>query len=573
MRLFRITILFVIALTGVILLTRQVQVGPELAERGEALGVAAPAGSRLNAILTSSQSDAGDEFAAAIPVTMYVSELSLEPRAAELSVEQELDSPLSLAEQAERQQAALDLPPDPQIQIASAGPEPDAPILGVNFAALDYAETATNAPPDPEIAVGPNHIVAVVNVAIQIYSKTGSDATAVIPANNFFGTHPDCDEGLLYDPNVVFDEEIGRYLIGFDMGPFSTDGGYCLAVSQTSNPTGAWFLYFFHLNNNSTWVDFPQAAVTDSYITVTGNLFDYVPSPSTNYMGAKIWAFNKSQLYAGGAVVPQSATLGDDYFTMQPLHLHGVAESSWPRHGQRIYFLADQFDGAHYSLFVWEPGNVPVLVNEINLGQGGFPINVPQNGPGLLRANDYRLLDFEYRNNYGWLTQTVSCNPGGGTSNCLRWAQILLVNGQLGPAGSGTYGSSSEHRIYPDLAINRCNDLVIGYTKSSTSSFPGIWFTGRKQLDSAGTLQAEAQLKAGEIAYTSFASDPSPHRWGDYTGMTIDPDGLRFWYIGEYSKDIATASRWGTYIGAFTYPNCQPINVTDRLYLPILARP
>ena len=570
MRVFRVIFLFLVILSGVILLTRQVQVGPEVAVRGVVLGVAAPAGSRLNDILNHDQAAPGDKIEAATPVTMHVSELTLEPYASELAVDQELESPLSQAEQAELQQAALELPADPQVQQASPGPEPHAPILGVNFAGIDYAETGTNAPPDPEIAVGPNHIVAVVNVAIQIYTKTGSDATAVIPANNFFGTHPDCDEGLLYDPNVLFDEELGRYLVGFDMGPFSTAGGYCLAVSQTSDPTGAWFLYFFRLNNNAAWVDFPQAAVTDSYITVSGNLFDYVPSPSTNFVGAKIWAFNKSQLYAGGAVVPQSAEMGDAYFTMQPLHLHGAAESTWPRHGQRIYFLADQFDGAHYSLFVWEPGNVPLLVNEINLGQAGFPINVPQNGSGLLRANDYRLLDFEYRNDYGWLTQTVSCNPGGGTSNCLRWAQVRLVNGQLGPAGSGTYGSSSEHRIYPDLAINRCNDLVIGYTKSSTSSFPGIWYTGRKQLDSAGTLQAEAQLKAGEVVYTSFASDPSPHRWGDYTGMTIDPDGQRFWYIGEYSKDIATAARWGTYIGAFSYPNCQPITVTDMLYLPLL---
>ena len=62
-------------------------------------------------------------------------------------------------------------------------------------------------------------------------------------------------------------------------------------------------------------------------------------------------------------------------------------------------------------------------------------------------------------------------------------------------------------------------------------------------------------MKAGEITYTAF--DGAPRRWGDYTGMTIDPDGQTFWYLGEYSKITGNANgRWGTYIGSFTYPDC-----------------
>jgi hypothetical protein len=85
--------------------------------------------------------------------------------------------------------------------------------------------------------------------------------------------------------------------------------------------------------------------------------------------------------------------------------------------------------------------------------------------------------------------------------------------------------------------------------------WPSIWYTGRKAGDPAGTLQAEAQLKAGEILYTAF--DPSPRRWGDYTEMTIAPDGTTFWYLGEYSKNTGTTSgRWGTWIGSFSFTDC-----------------
>ncbi|MCA9993163.1 MAG: hypothetical protein KDE29_19380, partial [Anaerolineales bacterium] len=125
----------------------------------------------------------------------------------------------------------------------------------------------------------------------------------------------------------------------------------------------------------------------------------------------------------------------------------------------------------------------------------------------------------------------------------------------LGPAGGGTYASNSEYRFFPDLAVNHCNDMVVGYTKSSTSMWPSVWYTGRQNGDPVNTLQAEAQLKAGEIAYVAF--DGSPYRWGDYTGLTIDPNGLTFWYLGEYSKNTGTTNgRWGTYIGSFTYSGC-----------------
>jgi hypothetical protein len=106
------------------------------------------------------------------------------------------------------------------------------------------------------------------------------------------------------------------------------------------------------------------------------------------------------------------------------------------------------------------------------------------------------------------------------------------------------------------LAVNRCGDMAIGYTKMSSSTFPSVYYTGRLATDAPGSLQAETLLKAGEIAYTSFETS-APRRWGDYTEMTISPDGNTFWYLGEYSKNTGTADgRWGTYIGSFSFSAC-----------------
>jgi len=146
----------------------------------------------------------------------------------------------------------------------------------------------------------------------------------------------------------------------------------------------------------------------------------------------------------------------------------------------------------------------------------------------------------------------IACDPGSGTVNCVRWAKIKLADASV--ADAGVY-ASDEYRSYADLAANACGDMAVGYTKSSSSIYPGISYTGRLSGDPAGVLQPETELIVSEIEYTAF--DGSTYRWGDYTGMTIDPDGKTFWYLGQYSKDTGTTNgRWGTYIGSFSFAGC-----------------
>ena len=49
-------------------------------------------------------------------------------------------------------------------------------------------------------------------------------------------------------------------------------------------------------------------------------------------------------------------------------------------------------------------------------------------------------------------------------------------------------------------------------------------------------------------------------RWGDYTAMTIDPDGCTFWYTNEYYE--STGLNWQTRIGSFKFAQCTPVDTT-----------
>ncbi|MCA9937482.1 MAG: Ig-like domain-containing protein, partial [Anaerolineales bacterium] len=275
----------------------------------------------------------------------------------------------------------------------------------------------------------------------------------------------------------------------------------------------------------------------------------------------RVWAFDKAAMYAGASASAVSVGLGVAEDTPQPLNLHGWAQGTWPSSGPHYFLTETNYNGRDYTVFSWNDpfgANNFSAVGTVDLQAAtgvtaGMPLDVPQSGGSNVQANDFRPQDFEYRNGYGWTVQTIACNPGSGTVDCIRWAQINPATATV--VDAGVYASNGQYRFFGDLAANHCNDMVVGYTKSSTSMFPAVWYTGRESGDPAGTLQAEAQLKAGEITYTAF--DSVPRRWGDYTEMTIGPDGVTFWYLGEYSKNTGTSNgRWGTYIGSFNYPNC-----------------
>jgi subtilisin-like proprotein convertase family protein len=454
------------------------------------------------------------------------------------------------------QAESLELSSSANVQLAASGPGLQAPTAGVSFASMDYTECCGgggNVPPDPELAVGPNHIIAVVNVAFEIYDKSGNSLAGPTTFASFMSSNTNCTG--VFDPNALYDERADRFILGIDAE--GTD--YCIAVSQTGNPTGSWNIYSFTTGSASLFFDYPHVGVGNDAIYMGANIFS---NTTSSFVDSRVWAFNKAAMYSGTAASSVMKNLGANDDTPQPLNLHGWNQGTWPTTGPHYIFTETNYDGANHTVWAWtDPfgANTISAVGSINLNTAtgvtaGMPVNTPQLGGRTLQANDFRPQDFEYRNGYAWTSSTIACNPGSGTVNCVRWAQINLST--MTVANAGVYSSNSEYRTFADLAVNHCNDMAVGYTKSSSSMYPAVFVTGRQSTDAAGTLQAEVQLKAGEIAYTSFETT-APRRWGDYTEMTIDPNGLTFWYLGEYSKNTGTTQgRWGTYIGSYSYSSC-----------------
>jgi hypothetical protein len=555
---FRVALVLVLVVAGVWAVSRAVSVQPETVGRQAAVQALAPAGvDRPVSPNTSSE-------ALVSPVTVNLADIPAgvyDPDnqydrwlRGEIDLD-EVEGMRSEAEMAALREAALNLPASPGLDQALNSPGKQAPAPGVSFDSLDYNQCCGgggNVPPDPELAVGPNHVIAVVNVAFQIYNKSGTALTGPITFASFMASNPACTG--VFDPNANYDESTGRYILGIDAD--GTD--YCIAVSQSGDPTGAWNLYAFDTSpGRRDFFDYPHAGVGRDALYLGANIFS-----GSRFKEARVWAFDKTAMYAGQPAGVVSVSLGATYDTPQPLNLHGWAQGTWPTSGPHAFFATANYNGRTYTTFTWNDpfgaNNFATLATvDLQAATGvtaGMPVSVPQLGGSAVQANDFRPQDFEYRNGFGWTVQTIACNPGSGTVDCIRWAKINLATGAV--ADAGVYGSNGQYRFFGDLAVNHCDDMAVGYTKSSTSMYPSIFYTGRQSGDPAGTLQGEAQLKAGEITYTAF--DSVPRRWGDYTEMTIAPDGVTFWYLGEYSKDTGnTNGRWGTYVGSFSY-SCDP---------------
>src|SRR5208337_4387057 len=105
-------------------------------------------------------------------------------------------------------------------------------------------------------------------------------------------------------------------------------------------------------------------------------------------------------------------------------------------------------------------------------------------------------------------------------------------------------------------AMDKQGNMALGFSASSTSLDPSVWYTGRLSSDPLGKMEASKVVVKG-----SAVQQGGRERWGDYSAMQVDPsDDCTFWYTQEYynKKNGGNASHdWSTYIVAFKFNACQ----------------
>lgn len=375
-------------------------------------------------------------------------------------------------------------------------------------------------PPDCNMAVGPNHVVVVINSTIAFYAKNGTKTfQSTLDGSGFFsGT---AQTGFVFDPKCFFDPISNRFfVIALDLDEASSVSNALIAVSDDSNPNGAWFKYRVNavLSNggSSYWLDYPGYGFNKDAIVVTGNMFGF----SGGYFGVQALVIQKTPLLSGGAV-QVSSLLDPGTGTLQPTRTTDLTND-------KIWGVATGGGNAMRFYAITNPGTTPVL-KEIDVAVPAYtkPQGPAQSGSNQIDALDGRTMTAHFRNGQVVAAHTESIN---GTLGC-RWYDFNVNNWPASGAPtlkqSGDITGANVGMHMPAININTFEDISVIYTRSSSSIAADICISSRFKTDPLGQLSAPTKLVGSQSAsYTSF-------RWGDYFGNEIDPtDDTTFWGFG-----------------------------------------
>lgn len=468
-------------------------------------------------------------------------------------------------------------PADPGTQMATP--------IGVNFTGIVQADTAVEAetipdearfeeiipllgrgyaPPDTIGAVGPQHIVEMVNGAYAVYDKTGAElASGGLSAFWRDAGIVDVQQRpAVFDPVVQYDPVGQRFFALAVDNSISTRGEnpeanrFLLAVSDSSDPTAGWRGYAVPSNPSNTdpaeqlWADQPMLALNQDGVFITANMFtlgrsDFPPDYET------FIAVPKEDLLRG---VPNGQLAGtrfdrldidvtgyfvqgaiDPYSTGVPgLLLADLANVGSP--GQfKISLLTGDVRSPSLDTSIepievspYEPAPTarqPNGAEEVDTGDGQFVPN-------------YNL---SVRDGSLWGVETVESNDRA----ALRWFEIDTRTRTL--RQEGLIADPSLDFYYGSITANEFGDVVLGFNGSGTGQFISSYAAIGQTDDSTTTFGSPILLKEGVSTYEfKLVPDSRRLRWGDYSSTVVDPqDPLSFWTFQEFVSDQDT---WGTQI-------------------------
>jgi hypothetical protein len=470
---------------------------------------------------------------------------------------------------------------DPAFQ--GSGTSSSAPTPGAGFQGLDFAGFGAGWPPDPNGDVGPSHYVQTVNTSVGIFDKTGA-RLAAFSFNTLWsqaGTGTHCDNANQGDPVALYDPFGDRFIVAdFAWGNYSTGPFYeCIAVSRTSDPVaGGWWFYAWQLEGGAKLPDYPKLGVWPDGIYMSANVF--ASTGSGSFQNAQVWAFDRQRMEAGDPNA-QAVTFnlprtvgGTTVFSLLPSNARSVTgappagapnyfASIWGLYATQVWKFHVDWSSPASSTFT---GPTNTAIASVDTG----PSEVPERDGNDLDTLNWRLMmQNQYTNLNGreslWLTHTVG---SGGSPNVarIRWYELPVTGGTVSSSlrQQSTWGPDSSNRFMPSLAVDRNGDMAVGYSVSDATMYPALRYSGRLAGDPLSQLtQGETTLVQG-LGYQccTFSNGAANNRWGDYSAMTIDPDGCSFWYTGEhYDAHPATLAQdnWLTRIGSFRLPGCTDV--------------
>ncbi len=449
-------------------------------------------------------------------------------------------------------------------------------------------------------ATGKKYYVQWVNLAFQIWDVTIPAAPVSLygpAAGNtlWAGTGTICASQNDGDPITQFDHLANRWMMSQFAPSFPDNFHQCIAVSASADPMGAWYLYDFQ-TSTTLFNDYPHFGVWPDGYYMTVNQFN---GTTDVWEGAGVAVFERTVMLSGGLgarmiYIDTGPATANSYGGMLPSDLDGPApavgtpnyfmewdDSTWlgdPTDTLRIWQFhtdwaipANTTFGANAS---YDP-NLKIATTNVDPNMCGYARScIPQPGTaqGLDAISDRLMYRLQYRNfgSYQTLVSNHTVDANGADKAGIHWFELRNTGAGFAMNQQGVYAPDTDNRWVGSAAMDASGDIALGYSVSSSATYPSIRYTGRLSADPVNTLpQGEASLVAGAGSQTHTAA-----RWGDYSMMAVDAsDGCTFWYTTEYYATTSSAG-WQTRIGSFKFPSCggAPPPSSLSVYLPLIRK-
>lgn len=336
---------------------------------------------------------------------------------------------------------------------------------------------------DPQVAVGGGYVMEGTNAGLIIFNKKGEFIQGV--SQKCF------NNGI--DPKMFFD--IHNKVFVFDLWWYydkEKTKPVNISVSETSNPTGAWNTYPI---SRTKEVDGGGIGYSKKWI-------------GYSYPGGEE---NTLVLRMADAKVGKPATIYHFKGSLgHPVFMQDAIDD--------LYFFSIE-KGDFIIRKVSEDANGNVFSQVVSQKSHGlkyfeYPPKSPQKGTTqVVSSGDRNPKNVVYQNGCIWFSHAVNVEG----HSAVQWHQIKAKTGEI--IQTGLIKSDKTNYIQTTIAVNKQNDVLIGFQEANENSFISPRFAYRKAKDPLGTIREIVSAGEGKGATDGVA-------WGDYSGSIIDGDNL-----------------------------------------------
>lgn len=401
----------------------------------------------------------------------------------------------------------------------------------------------SGSPIDPTGDVSNEYYVQAVNATILAIYDLEGNLIEQLPMQTLWSEFGANSAG---DPIVLFDEVADQWIIT----EFTDPANLLIAVSVTSDPLGSFYAYSFSTPN---FPDYPKYAITPKSLVVTtneqgaGTLHQYFIDREALLLGEddvimQRVAIEGSPNAEQGFIV---STPADWNGTKLPFDDQSITlklnDSSWqggPDEDQIELYSFDIDYEDQTNTVVTQTSIVVSPYDAYPCSSAGFGFAcVPQQGGGGLDGVPEVIMNIPHLRNFGTheslVFNFVTDVTNGENLAGIRWMELRRssANDDWSLYQEGTFApDDGKDRFMGSIAIDRSGNIGLGYNVSSEEEFVGMRFTGRLASDPLGQMTVdEYEVVAG------LGTINSGGRFGDYSQMSVSPEGNTFWFTGEYA--------------------------------------